>query len=257
MIYKLTTLYVILHSLSPCDTATLYDHSSATPLVLLDDLTHPITVSQPIIIHGGGYSTFYVSDNGMITFDNSFLGTSWPLNVPWIAPFGADITAGDLKSQTINDPTSQVIITTNSLVNDVYPDDSFLATEITVVSWLDVQRFSLSGGSEVNSFQLVLATDTTKSYAIFLYENIEWYPPDVIGISSGDPGHNYMLCNTDKSGMLLLPYQSNFQCSASPGVIVLRIDTPSWTQVFPCINLYTPIECLPSSGVRDRCTVRR
>lgn len=240
---------------------TLFPHDAATSLAAVDDFQSTMTLSESIKFHGSTKTSLLICENGFVTFDSGFYGGEvLPLSKTWIAPFGADIlgNAVELKYQTFT--SSAELTSASDYVNKIYTTDNFVATTVYVISWVDAKKFSLNPDAKVNTFQLAIATDGQMTYAIFLYENIEWYPA-VIGASAGDSTSYYRVCDTDKFMATFLPLKSNNQC-ADPGVIVFRLDESTWTQAgYTCSTLHTAVTCPSSNAIPDanraqRCSSR-
>lgn len=231
---------------------TLFPHGSASELDVINDFLYTEALSTPIFFHGSSKSSVYVSGEGFVTFDGGFSsGDSFPLTTNWISPFGANMLEynGKFKKQEIS--TTDVLTKASDLVNEIYKTDNFAATSVLVVTWVDVKKFSPTPDARANTFQLALATDgAAKSYALYLYEKIEWYPAQ-IGVSAGDSSSFYRICDTDKYMATFLPIKSSNQCAA-PGVIVFRLDQSVWPQSeFPCSLLHTAIRCSTNPGIPE------
>ena len=75
----------------------------------------------------------------------------------------------------------------------------------------------------MNTFQAVLATDGFATYAMFLYEEINWYSrPVVIGFNAGDGARFFnLLDSNDFEGRRTLNSTSNV---GIPGTYIFRVD---------------------------------
>lgn len=254
------TLIVSILNLVVLEAVTLFSYDSATSLAVTDDIAEPVTLTTPVSFHGNDYTQIYISENGMVTFEDGFYGgITHPLTKPWLAPFGADVypNQGEITHQIVNTAGSAELTKATDLIAEIYPDDSFQAAEVFVVTWLHVKN--LASSNTENTFQLALCTDgSQKSYAIFLYEKIEWYPA-VIGVSAGDSSSFYRVCGTDKYGVTFFPIKSNSQC-ATDGALVFRLHDSAWNAPgYTCTPVYTAITCTAKPGIpeenRDqRCT---
>jgi len=73
----------------------------------------------------------------------------------------------------------------------------------------------------VNTYQLVLATDESATYAAFLYRDIQWGDEDVItGFNAGDGLRSFMLHMPPRE----LVSSSNV---GTPGAFIFRVDQES------------------------------
>ena len=73
-----------------------------------------------------------------------------------------------------------------------------------------------------NTIQVVLATDTVKTVALFIYEDIEWGDGAQIGFNAGDGQTSYMLPEALTEDTLSMHNRTNV---GRPGVFVFRIDS--------------------------------
>jgi hypothetical protein len=117
-------------------------------------------------------SKLKVYANGYVTFGNaysSYTPTMWP-SIPMVAPMWADIvlTGSDSMCYSVllnNDPQLAVIANHLQLAGlTMQPTVAIVAT------WNNVSPYRTSSSDGTASFQLVLASTRTKTYAAF------WYP---------------------------------------------------------------------------------
>ena len=113
---------------------------------------------------------------------------------PIIAPFWDDINIRDGGmiyyrqefSSSIADIVAQDLSARYPEVGSFYPSLVFVAT------WDRVAAFSSSFGGLSNTFQVIIASDGSRSFVEFIYGNIEWGEPNtLIGVSAGD-GLNFI-----------------------------------------------------------------
>ena len=84
---------------------------------------------------------------------------------------------------------------------------------------------------QTNTFQVVIASDTTRSFIIFLYEQLQWTTGDAsggsgglggteagIGLGAGDGAHHFTIAVSNTPQVLGLTYMSNIDTA---GVLVL------------------------------------
>ncbi|XP_052269214.1 alpha-tectorin-like isoform X2 [Dreissena polymorpha] len=225
--------------------AALYDHSSATVISINDDTLTPLNLPVPIKFRDMDINNIYISDNGLVTTDatKETFADAIKTNSIWIAPFGGDVAPdvnSKIKHATYLAPGTPPPSGVNVHVNQVYPDVNFSPTSAYVITWENVDMIGDSSFTG-NTFQLTLTTDGTKSYAIFLYDVISWYP-GVTGVNAGD-GNVQRVCNTDTAAAQQLPQKTNIAaCGVDPGVVVLRIDqTGIWGP--DCVTVSQPEAC--------------
>ncbi|XP_053394372.1 alpha-tectorin-like [Mercenaria mercenaria] len=252
-LYTATFILVSFCGVVALDAVTLFPHDGATSLTVIDDSLEEVSLAQQAFFHGSPRTTIYISENGMVTFEDGFYGgISHPLTKPWIAPSGADVVgnAGELKYETFDTAGSTELTKASDLVNEVYTTDNFQASFVFVVTWYNVK---IDNGNRVNTFQLALSSDssTKRTYAIFLYENeIQWYPEE-IGASAGDNTSFYHVCDVGYNGITSLRKKSNSQCGTE-GVIVFRLDQSTWTQDGNmCTRVYRVLSCRAKPGIPE------
>eukprot|EP00079_Xenopus_tropicalis_P019605 XP_012809472.1 PREDICTED: mucin-4-like isoform X1 [Xenopus tropicalis] len=143
----------------------LYEYGNATDsltartdggAVLVD-----LTVNFPF--GGNTYSSFSVSNYGYLNFSG-----------PLIAPFLAQIStavSGDIYYRQSADPS--LLANATQDINTYFPGLGFSAQWVFIATWDKVPQ---NGGtaSQVNTFQVVLITDGTISFALFNYADIQW-----------------------------------------------------------------------------------
>ncbi|RNA40473.1 nidogen and EGF-like domain-containing 1, partial [Brachionus plicatilis] len=174
---------------------------------LRDDYTIQINTIKRFKFGNIKYSNFKLSSNGIILFSGSatFIPSSFPIvSLTAIAPFWSDIDItlyGKILYRQIengNDLQKIGLEIRLSLSSSFYPNWAF------VVTWDEVAPFSSSLASPKNTFQLVLTTNGSSSFAIFNYGQLDWESSRgfVAGINSGD-GINYLeISNSSRSLMI-------------------------------------------------------
>lgn len=206
---------------------------------------------------GTDYSTVYISDNGVITFDDSFKGgglEKYQYNIPWIAPYGADIGAissSDLYYYSVSG--INIPSTVTEIIQSQYPDSAaFEPSLAVVVTWQNVRQYPALEDNSTNTFQAVFATDYVKSFVIFLYEKLEWGPA-VVGISSGIETNKFFICGSRTGVVKSLTAKSQKDCN-DPGQFVFRVDSSTWTTAgYTCTQISTPRDCsIPASNPAAR-----
>ena len=138
-----------------------------------------------------------MNTNGVLSFGQSYTRTSScgsnfdfvSDSPPLIAPFwdDIDITKGGSIYYRLDNTSS----TADQVQLDVYnqfPDvDFFYPSLVFVATWDRVAAFFSNFRDTVNTFQVVIASDGTRSFVRFSYEDIQWGGSmTLIGISAGD-----------------------------------------------------------------------
>lgn len=238
--------------------AQLLPVTSAIPMNVREEFAYPQALPVPININGVPYSNIYINEDGAFSFEQTFITVAgenrYRKGVTWVAPFGADVDGtggGNMYFQTLSvSPESTAYIT--SLVNQWNTLETFIPTSAFVVTWENVTQYN-GDPTLKNTFQAVLTSDGTKTFAVFLYGEINWWPATV-GISVGGSSNFVTVCYSDTAETRLLPRKSRSLCG-TPGTLVVRVETTA-DQCFP---VYTPIDCtnLGTGLQRDlRCGVR-
>ena len=162
-----------------------------------DGSSEAVRLTTDVIIFGSRQNRLYVSTNGLISFGqdytsassggSSFNGVSSP---PIVAPFWDDININDGGTIYYRQEFDPFII---SLVNDeirsLYPADfpEFQASLVFVATWYRVAAYSFDFVGRFNTFQAVIASDGSRSFVRFSYDDIEWGGRStLIGVSAGD-----------------------------------------------------------------------
>ncbi|XP_052090917.1 sushi domain-containing protein 2-like [Mytilus californianus] len=156
-----------------------------------------------------------VNTNGAISFDetlSTYTPSAFPLNgnKKIVAPFWCDIdttNGGDVWYYETNN--QDVLFKATDDIQKIFPEQTnFRAAWVFVATWDHVAFYGASstGQRKRNTFQCILITNGRHSFAIFLYNKIEWTTgsmsggnantglggtPAQVGFDAGD-GHNYM-----------------------------------------------------------------
>jgi hypothetical protein len=139
-----------------------------------DGISAPIYVEFPL---GGQIeSTIYVGTNGYFTFDG-YTGFSPFLfdansGESLVAPFFTDINIasgiGQISYEVHNDSTSQSLLSSVDSVINNNIQTNFHGEWLLVAKWDNVPH--ISGGNNTNTFQGILVTDFSRSFAVFTYK---------------------------------------------------------------------------------------
>lgn len=227
-----------------------------TRLDVGDDLSSPeIELTTGIVFYDEYFTSLHVNLNGHITFDTDlpdYRSTLViPLGIRLIAPFLADVDtelSGNVFYRETSDPTlrdkaAEQIQRAFSAHRDFYPSSLFIAT------WDEVGYYSRQY-DQMNTFQVVIASDGRESFVFFLYpkDGIQWLKgdgkdspvsedvPAQVGFDAGDRNHAryYTLPGSGSLQVAQLTEQSNTEI---PGLWLFRVgelddknvETPSST----------------------------
>ncbi|XP_034638093.1 sushi, nidogen and EGF-like domain-containing protein 1 isoform X2 [Trachemys scripta elegans] len=139
----------------------------------------PISVKFPFF--GVGHTGLYVNNNGIISFlkeVSQFTPVAFPISKDRrvVAAFWADVDnrrAGEVYYRESKDHT--ILERATKDIGQYFPEFlEFSAVWVFVATWHRVTFFGGSSFSPVNTFQIVLITDSKLSFTIFNYESITW-----------------------------------------------------------------------------------
>ncbi|XP_053896808.1 sushi, nidogen and EGF-like domain-containing protein 1 isoform X10 [Malaclemys terrapin pileata] len=139
----------------------------------------PISVKFPFF--GVGHTGLYVNNNGIISFlkeVSQFTPVAFPISKDRrvVAAFWADVDnrrAGEVYYRESKDQT--ILERATKDIGQYFPEFlEFSAVWVFVATWHRVTFFGGSSFSPVNTFQIVLITDSKLSFTIFNYESITW-----------------------------------------------------------------------------------
>ncbi|XP_017654964.1 mucin-4 [Nannospalax galili] len=156
--------------------------------------------------------SFYFTDNGQIIFPESdyhiFSYPNPPLRgftgwdrVAMVAPFWDDADFSSYRGtifyqeyETLYGESSPLIREVETLINKFTDDWSYKAKWTLKVTWVNVPAYPAQWNFGTNTYQAILSTDGSKSYALFLYQSggMRWDVTQsprnsvLMGFSSGD-----------------------------------------------------------------------
>ncbi|XP_030070577.1 nidogen-2 isoform X2 [Microcaecilia unicolor] len=221
-----------------------------------DDETSVVKLKQPLHFYEARFSDLYVGTNGIISTqdfprETQYVDDGFPTDFPVIAPFLSDIdtTNGRGKIYYRQDSSNEVLARAAIEIQRGFPQASFHPTNVFLVSWDNVGAYEevtrLSGPSnQFNTFQAVLASDDSNTYAILLYPedglqffgtrpkesyNVHLELPARVGFSRGESeylkreGPYYSVTGNEQSVKNL--YQTSN--TGVPGVWVFHIGSTS------------------------------
>ncbi|XP_018118631.1 nidogen-1 isoform X5 [Xenopus laevis] len=169
-----------------------------------DSDSEPLRPNQSLHFYDGTISTLFVTTNGMIATskpppEDDYL-EQFPPDFGLIAPFLSDIDTSEGGNVFYREDTSQdVLHLASKHINRGFPGSTFIPKSALVFTWEDVLPYYSQRGDAIphnkgNTFQAVLASDESKSYAIFLY------PEDGLNFHGTQPKNNYNEENSARVG---------------------------------------------------------
>ncbi|MEA5469092.1 nidogen-like domain-containing protein [Spirulina sp. 06S082] len=123
-----------------------------------DDSSTAIPLGFDFDFYGQTYDSFYLNNNGTVTFGKPFSkfdSKGFPKDIPMIAPFWADVDTQDSGEVSVSQGVSD---RGNSYIQ---------------VNWQDVSYFG-SKDDKKNNFQLYLENDPEGDWIILGYDDMEW-----------------------------------------------------------------------------------
>jgi hypothetical protein len=202
------------------------------------------------------YDELWINNNGLISFDGPVHSyspaafTAGGAGQPIIAPLWSDVDtrkyvapkpAGSIQSQTVyyrfvyREPGAAhpvPLSTADAIAFDrveadmpaVFPGDpAFTPNELVIVTWSDVAQFP-AGDVPGNTFQLVLATDSDRTYAFIRYQDISWTggSANAAGIDAADGFNSVAFPGSGSPAVSGLTSSSNVNMA---GLWAYRVDT--------------------------------
>ena len=219
-----------------------------------DGASMKIPLDPPLRYYGKSYNVCRVVNNGAVSFGSpplAYRTDSFPLKrFVMIAPFYGDVDTRNGGETIYTEPVSTdtaVLERVKKDIEDVFCGDfdNFSPKYVVIATWYRVGYFNQKN-DKVNTFQCVITTDGVQSFAIFLYNEIQWvleydppYPAKV-GFSDGISNKSYELPGSGTPEIINITKRSNV---GRPGVWMYRIDGENISSTRPiteCVNCSTP-----------------
>ncbi|OXB59200.1 hypothetical protein ASZ78_007405 [Callipepla squamata] len=217
-----------------------------------------LELSTALRFYGAAVRSLYVATNGIIAVnepknEEKYLG-QFPVSFGAIAPFMADLDTTDGRGSVYyrEDTSSDVLQLASDYIKGGFPETAFDPSAVVIVTWKLVAPYQGSGEDftseeKRNTFQAVLASSDSSSYAIFLYpedglqfcstysKNNDGKIPAMVGFSQAstnyyfweNPG-SYNVVANDEDSIRNLHKSSN---AGRQGVWVFEIGSSSDTIV--------------------------
>ncbi|XP_008305030.1 nidogen-1 [Stegastes partitus] len=251
-----------------------------------NDQTHRLDLTEPVLFYDGTFDSVYINSNGFVataepTSEATYL-SKMPPKFGMIAALQGNLDTSDGVGKVFfrEDSSPDVLRRAAEHINRAFPeDDEVNPTHAVVITWADVtthEPHSRGDGSpkKRNTFQLVLASLETASYAIVLYvrdgiqfpstpsgdSNVVMHAGFSKGLVRGfllsSQGPYYRTTTDEEESVRALAEETN---SGQRGVWVYEIGTsPYFTNVAPGEVTDLPTEApAQASGAHEDADARR
>nr|XP_046187905.1 nidogen-1-like [Oncorhynchus gorbuscha] len=230
------TIFAIALSVNGLSKRDMFDYGEQAGDQLLEqgtDQTQQLILNQSMFFFDGTYDTVYINTNGFLSVEEpqveyEYLG-KMPASFRMIAVFLGDLDNSDGVGKVYyrQDSRPSVLLRTTDHINQAFPqDDEIKPTHALIITWENVAAHGVPGRGDGldrkrNTFQLVVASMESASYAILFYprEGLQYSSTPVAGQS--EPVH---------TGFIKGRVKGWFNWSSSPGPYY-RISTDNETSV--------------------------
>ncbi|XP_068183596.1 nidogen-1 [Antennarius striatus] len=238
-----------------------------------NDQTHRLELDKPVLFYDGTFNSIFINTNGFVataepTPESTYLG-KMPPKFGMIAALQGDLDTSDDVGKVFfrQDSSPDVLRMAAEYINRAFPeDDEVSPIHAVVITWVDVAAHDPQSrgdgvGKKRSTFQLVIASLETASYAIVLYprDEIQFSSTPVedgsvvmhAGFSKGlvrgflfsSQGPYYRTTADDEASVRALAEETN---SGQKGVWVYEIGTsPYFSNVAPGEVTELPTETTP------------
>lgn len=188
----------------------------------------PIYMSPPFIFFGRNFSTVFINSDGYFSFEEIFTQCC---NIYFPSPSPPIIailwqrynTSRFNRSDSVThrftrDP--QILSNVSNLVSK--SGSHFIPAYAIIATWYMIPTDNLNDFS-LYTFQAILTSDGSRSFAIFAYGNVDGTRVVQVGFNLGD-GYTYgrLLANRYFDSLVDIQTQSNVEV---PGLFVFRVDS--------------------------------
>uniref|UniRef100_A0A6Q2XYH3 Nidogen 1a n=1 Tax=Esox lucius TaxID=8010 RepID=A0A6Q2XYH3_ESOLU len=248
-----------------------------------NDRSRRLALDKPILFYDGKFNNIYINTNGFVAMaepsaESTYLG-KMPVEFGMIAALHGDLDTSDGVGKVYyrQDASPAILQQAANHINRAFPEEDEVEPEHTVVvTWVGVTSSQNHDNSRVdslrNSFQLVIASTVTASYAILLYPREQLQFASTVsggrslalhvGFSKGlstyrlftRQGPYYRITTEDESSVRELAEGTN---SGKQGVWVFQIGNPFFTSVVPGTVKNLPMDTDHRSRVLDQATPER
>uniref|UniRef100_A0A452SRD9 Nidogen 2 n=1 Tax=Ursus americanus TaxID=9643 RepID=A0A452SRD9_URSAM len=231
-----------------------------------DESSAPVKLASPLRFYEAQFSYLYVGTNGIISTqdfprETQYVDDDFPTDFPAIAPFLADIDTSQGRGQVLyrEDTSLAVLGLAARYVRAGFPRTAarFTPTHAFLATWEQVGAYEEASSrvppsEELNTFQAVLASDESDTYALLLYPanglqffgtrpkesyNVQLELPARVGFCRGEvddskrEGPYFSLTSTEQSVKNLYQTRWSYPNSSSnlgvPGVWAFHIGSTS------------------------------
>uniref|UniRef100_A0A8C5YM83 Nidogen-2 n=1 Tax=Marmota marmota marmota TaxID=9994 RepID=A0A8C5YM83_MARMA len=183
----LLLLVLLLSRAAALNPGELFPHGESWGDQLLqegdDESSAAVKLEIPLRFYDVQFNNLYVGTNGIISTqdfprETQYVDDDFPTDFPAIAPFLADIDTSRGRGRILyrQDTSPAVLGLATRYVRTGFPSSaaSFTPTHAFVATWEQVGAYEevkrgVPPSEELNTFQVVLASDESDSYALFLY----------------------------------------------------------------------------------------
>uniref|UniRef100_A0A674E3F1 Nidogen 1 n=1 Tax=Salmo trutta TaxID=8032 RepID=A0A674E3F1_SALTR len=247
------TLFAIALSVNSLRKRDMFDYGEQAGDQLLEqgtDQTQKLILNQSMFFFGGTYDT--INTNGFLSVEepkveSEYLG-KMPASFGMIAVFLGDLDNSDGVGKVYyrQDSRPSMLLRTTDHISQAFPqDDEINPTHALIITWENVAAHGVPGRGDGldrkrNTFQLVVASMASASYAILFYprEGLQYISTPVAGQSepvhagfSQGLGPYYRIATDDEASVRQLSEETN---SGRRGVWVYEIGTsPIFSSITP------------------------
>uniref|UniRef100_A0A8C8GEQ4 Nidogen-1-like n=1 Tax=Oncorhynchus tshawytscha TaxID=74940 RepID=A0A8C8GEQ4_ONCTS len=251
------TIFAIALSVNGLSKRDMFDYGEQAGDQLLEqgtDQTQQLILNQSMFFFDGTYDTVYINTNGFLSVEepqveSEYLG-KMPASFRMIAVFLGDLDNSDGVGKVYyrQDSRPSILLRTTDHINQAFPqDDEIKPTHALIITWENVAAHGVPGRGDGldrkrNTFQLVVASMASASYAILFYprEGLQYISTPVAGQSelvhtgfikgrvkgwfnwSSSPGPYYRIATDNETSVRQLSEETN---SGRRGVWVYEIGT--------------------------------
>uniref|UniRef100_A0A8C7GS19 Nidogen 1 n=1 Tax=Oncorhynchus kisutch TaxID=8019 RepID=A0A8C7GS19_ONCKI len=251
------TIFAIALSVNGLSKRDMFDYGEQAGDQLLEqgtDQTQQLILNQSMFFFDGTYDTVYINTNGFLSVEepqveSEYLG-KMPASFRMIAVFLGDLDNSDGVGKVYyrQDSRPSILLRTTDHINQAFPqDDEIKPTHALIITWENVAAHGVPGRGDGldrkrNTFQLVVASMASASYAILFYprEGLQYISTPVAGQSelvhtgfvkgrvkgwfnwSSSPGPYYRIATDNETSIRQLSEETN---SGRRGVWVYEIGT--------------------------------
>uniref|UniRef100_A0A8C7TUL2 Nidogen 1 n=1 Tax=Oncorhynchus mykiss TaxID=8022 RepID=A0A8C7TUL2_ONCMY len=260
------TIFAIALSVNGLSKRDMFDYGEQAGDQLLEqgtDQTQKLLLNQSMFFFDGTYDTVYINTNGFLSVEepqveSEYLG-KMPASFRMIAVFLGDLDNSDGVGKVYyrQDSRPSMLLRTTDHINQAFPqDDEIKPTHALIITWENVAAHGVPGRGDGldrkrNTFQLVVASMASASYAILFYprEGLQYISTPVAGQSelvhtgfikgrvkgwfnwSSIPGPYYRIATDNETSVRQLSEETN---SGRRGVWVYEIGTsPIFYSIIP------------------------